>query len=225
MPHFVFQVLIHAIFGVLGSAFLKTFTALTKFDDIFSHRNSFNRCLLAQPPHPPSDDPRHPHGLGAISDLRRRSPHPTSAAWARKALLPAAARAQPARLGATNDVPGGKSRPSCVGGEGRRLYRRGPSGAGRRLYGRWPTDAGLPARAHRLYRLGPARRGSQAVSSAMACTSIPPRGRCVSVTSTRLGFAVSITSAAISVVMTSANTARSRKPQRYSFRLLLSMHH
>ena len=54
---------------------------------------------------------------------------------------------------------------------------------------------------------------------------MPPRGRCVSVTVTRFGRADDITSPAISAANASANTARSRKPHRYSLRLLLSMHH
>ncbi len=56
------------------------------------------------------------------------------------------------------------------------------------------------------------RAGGQ--RSAVACTSIPPRGRCVRVTLTHLGSAVDMTSPAISAASASANTGRSRKPQR-----------
>ena len=50
--------------------------------------------------------------------------------------------------------------------------------------------------------------------SAVACTSMPPRGRCVRVTLTHLGSAVDMISPAISAASASANTVRSRKPQR-----------
>ena len=58
--------------------------------------------------------------------------------------------------------------------------------------------------------VGSGRQGSWAT----ACTSMPPRGRCVRVTVTACGCAVAMISAAISAASASANTARSRNDHR-----------